>query len=269
MRSIWKGALSFGLVNIPVAMYTASREKEISFVLLHKKDLSEIRYARICKTEEKEIPWEEIVKGYEYEKGNFVILDENDFEKANLKKTKTIEIISFVESTEIDSVYYVKPYFLEPVKNAENAYGLLREALVKSNKVGIARYVLRNKEHIGIVKVHDNMIVLNELRYQNELLNSDDLKIPEAVKPKAKELDIAIQLINHLTEKFKPSEFKDTYSEELKKIISQKSKGRPIHPKGEEPKMSKVQDIMSLLQASLEEKKSTKKIQRKSHKKTA
>ena len=259
MRSIWKGALSFGLVNIPIAMYTASRDKEVSFVLLHKKDLSEIRYARICKTEDKEVPWNEIVKGYEYEKGNYVILDEKDFEKANLKKTKTIEIMNFVDDDEIDSIYFVKPYFLEPEKNAENAYGLLREALIKSKKVGLAKYVLRNKEHIAVVKVHDNMLVLNELRYQNELLSSEDLRIPQEKNLKAKEIDIAIQLVNQLTIPFEPKEYKDTYAEELKQIIKQKSKGRPIHPKGEEPKMSKVQDIMSLLQASLEDKKSRKK----------
>src|ERR1043165_609616 len=129
MRSIWKGALSFGLVNIPVHMYTASREKEISFVLLHKKDLSEIRYARICKTEDKEVPWNEIVKAYEYEKGDYVVLDDKDFEKANLKKTKTIEIVNFVSEDEVDPVYYVKPYFLEPDKNSENPYGLLRNEI--------------------------------------------------------------------------------------------------------------------------------------------
>ncbi len=266
MRAIWKGSLSFGLVNIPVAMYTASREKEISFVLLHKKDMSEIRYARICKTEDKEIPWEEIVKGYEYEKGNFVILDDKDFEKANLKKSKTIEVINFIGKDEIDPIYYVKPYFLEPDKNAENAYCLLREALYKSQKVGLAKYVLRNKEHIAVVKVHDNMIILNELRYQNEILSSADLKIPGQSGQKRKEVDIAVQLIDQLTVPFKPEKYKDTSTEMLKQMIKQKSKGRPVHPKGEEPKMSKVQDIMSLLQASLEEQ---KKPQKKIYKKTA
>ncbi len=128
MRPVWKGALSFGLVNIPVRMYSAAREKELSFVLLHKKDLSQVRYARICKAEEKEVPWEEIVKGYEYEKGDFVVIKDEDFEKANLKKTKSVEIVSFAEGEEIDSLYYVKPYFLEPEKGAEKAYSLLRGA---------------------------------------------------------------------------------------------------------------------------------------------
>lgn len=265
MRAIWKGALSFGLVNIPVRMYTASREKEISFVLLHKKDNSEIRYARICKAEEKEVPWNEIVKGYEYKKGSFVVFEEEDFAKANLKKTKTIEIISFIEETEIDPIYYVKPYFLEPDKNADNAYSLLREALEKSKKVGLAKYVIHNREHIAVVKVHEDIIILNELRYQNELVVANDLKIPSKSKANAKEIGIAIQLINHLTTHFKPEKYHDTYIEEIKKMIQKKSKGRPIHPKAQEPKPTKVHDIMSLLKASLEKEKP----QKKSHKKTA
>lgn len=263
MRSIWKGALSFGLVNIPVAMYTASHDKEISFVMLHKKDLSEIRYARICKAEGKEVPWEEIVKGYEYEKGNFVVLQDEDFEKANLKKTKTIEIVNFINEDEVDSIYYIKPYFLEPDKNAENAYSLLREALTKSKKVGLARYVLRNREHMAVIKVHDNMIILNEMRYQNELVRSEDLKVPPLSKPNAKEINMAIQLIDQLTVPFKPTVYKDTYTEEIKEIIKQKAKGRPVHPKTEAPAATKVHDIMSLLQASLENKKKPQKRSRK------
>lgn len=264
MRSIWKGSLSFGLVNIPVHMYTASREKEISFVLLHKKDHSEIRYARICKAEGKEVPWDEIVKGYEYEKGEFVVLQDEDFEKANLKKTKTIEIINFVKEDEVDTIYYVKPYFLEPDKNSENAYSLLREALKKSQKVGLARYVLRNREHLAVVKHHDNMIILIELRYQNELVRSEDLKIPSPIKTSSKELNIAVQLIDQLTVPFKPKEYVDTFTKEIKAIINQKAKGRAIHPKTEAPKASKVHDIMSLLEASLEKKKKPQKKLRKS-----
>lgn len=253
MRSMWKGSLSFGLVNIPVHMYTGSKEKELSFILLHKKDLSEIHYARICKTENKEVPWKEIVKGFEFEKGEYVIVNDEDFAKANLTKSKTIEIINFVEEDEVDPIYYVKPYYLEPDKNAEKAYSLLREALKRSKKVGLAKFVLRNKEHIALIKPHGNMLIVNELRYQAELLKSEDLKLPsEKEKTTAKELDIAIQLIDHLTVPFKPERYKDTYVQEMKKIIQQKAKGRTIHPKTEAPKSTKVCDIMSLLQASLE-----------------
>lgn len=268
MRAIWKGALSFGLVNIPIQMYTASHDKEISFVMLHKKDHSQIRYARICKAEGKEVPWNEIVKGYEYEKGDYVVLDDKDFEKANLKKTKTIEIVNFVDENEVDTIYYSKPYFLEPDKNASSAYSLLREALKKSKKVGLAKYILRNREHLAVIKVYENMLILNELRYQNELVKVEDLKIPAVGKSTGKEIDIAIQLIDHLTVPFEPQDFKDTYMEEIKQIIKQKAKGRPVHPKTEEPKSTKVHDIMSLLQASLESKKNPpKKTPRKTHKK--
>jgi DNA end-binding protein Ku len=265
MRSIWKGALSFGLVNIPVHLYTGSHEKEISFVLLHKKDHSEIRYARICKTEEKEVPWSEIVKAYEYEKGDYVIMEDEDFEKANLKKTKSIEIIQFIHEDEIDSIYYVKPYYLEPDKNADKAYGLLRDALKKSKKVGLAKFVLRNREHLGVLKIHENMLVLNELRYETELLRTADLNLPEIGTSNKKEMDMAVQLIEQLTSPFEPQAYKDTYTEEIKEIIEQKSKGRLVHAKSEKPKYTKVHDIMSLLKASLDnQKKPAKKPPKKS-----
>jgi DNA end-binding protein Ku len=260
MRAIWKGAISFGLVNIPIHMYTASQEKELKFVMLHNKDLSEIRYARICKVEEKEVPWKEIVKGYEYEKGNYVVLNDEDFERAHLKKTQTIEIVSFINADEIDSIYFVKPYFLEPDKNAEKAYTILREALRKSNKVGLAKYVIKNREHLAIIKTHENMLILNELRYKNELLQPEDLKLPSASeKIGNKEVEMALKLIDHLAVAFKPQEYVDTYTAEMKNIIKQKAKGRPVHPKTAEPPQTKVQDIMSLLQASLEKKKKPKK----------
>lgn len=260
MRAIWKGALSFGLVNIPVRLYTASREKEISFALLHKKDFSEIRYARICKAEDKEVPWSEIVKGYEMDDGNYVVLQDSDFEKANLKKTQTIEIVNFIEEEEIDSIYYVKPYFLEPEKSAMNAYGLLREALRKSKKVGLARYVLRNKEHIAAIKVHNDMIILNEMRYLNELIRPEELKIPEVKKTASKEIEMAMKLIDHLTVPFDPKKYKDTYTSEIKEIIRQKAKGKPVHPKSEKPKSPKIHDMMELLQESLQQTKKSHKI---------
>lgn len=255
MRSIWKGSISFGLVNIPVSLFTASHDKEISFALLHKTDHSEIRYARICKKEDKEVPWKDIVKGYEYEKGEYVVLDDKDFEKANLQKSKTIDIVSFIDEDEIDSVYYVKPYYLEPEKNGEKAYGLLRDALKKSKKVGLAKFILRNREHLAVVKFHEDVIVLNELRYESELVKVKDLKIPEVAKGNSKELDMAVKLIDQLTVPFHPEKYKDTYIEDLKAVIEQKAKGKKIKPKGKEPAAStKIHDIMSLLQESLQKK---------------
>jgi DNA end-binding protein Ku len=252
MRALWKGSISFGLVNIPVKMFTASREQELKFIMLHKKDMSQIRYAKMCKQEDKEIPWEEIVKGFEYQPGEYVVMNDEDFQKANLSKSKAIEIQDFVKESEIDTVYYTKPYFLEPEKNAITAYALLREALVKSKKVGIAKFVLHNREHLAVIKPYENAIVLNELRYANEIVATEELTLPSKEHISDKELAIALKLIDHLTTSFKVSKYKDTYVDEMKAIIEQKAKGKKIHPKGQEPKPTKVQDIMSLLKASLE-----------------
>lgn len=263
-RAIWKGAITFGLVNIPVHMFTASREKELKFVMLHKKDLSQIRYARICKVEEREVPWDEIVKGYEYEKGEFVVLQDEDFQKANLKKVKSIEIFNFVKEDEIDTIYYIKPYYLEPDKNAEKAYSILREALKKTKKVALAKYIIHNHEYLAVVKVHENMLILNELRYETELVQTKDLNLPAPLtKASQKEIDLAIQLIDQQTGKFSPSEYSDTYMDEIKEIIRQKAKGRPVHPKTKETPPTKVHDLMALLQKSLKEKKKPVKHKRK------
>lgn len=256
MRSIWKGALSFGLVNIPVRLYSGSREKEISFSLLHKKDGSLIRYARICKEEEKEVPWDEIVKGYENEKGEFVVMDDKDFEKVDRERTKTIEILHFIAEKEIDSTFFVKPYYLEPEKTAVNAYAVLREALKKSKKVALAKYVLHNREHLAAVKADEEMLILNELRYASELIKPE-LNIPRA-KASSKEVDMAIKLIDQLTAPFKPTAYKDTYTEDLKKLLKQKGKGRKVVPKAEKPKSAKIYDMMSLLKESLEHSKKKK-----------
>jgi DNA end-binding protein Ku len=252
MRALWKGSISFGLVNIPVKMYTASHEREFKFVMLHKKDMSEIRYAKICKQEEKEVPWDEIVKGYEYKPGEFVVLTEEDFEKVNLEKSKSIEILHFINEDEIDTIYYSKPYFLEPDKNAENAYLLLLEALRKSKKVGIAKFVLHNREHLAVIKPYENVIILNELRYHEEIVQPKELNVPTQAKVSPQELNIAIKLIDHLTAAFKPKEYTDTYTDEIKEMIAKKAKGKKIHPKGGKAKPSKVHDIMALLKASLE-----------------
>lgn len=254
MHSIWKGSLSFGLVNIPIKMYSASVEHELKFVMLHKTDLSPISYARICKAEQKEVPWKDIVKGFEYEKGEFIVLTQEDFEKANLKKTQSIEIINFASVEEIDSIYFEKPYYLEPEKGAVKAYSLLREALRKSKKVGVARFVLHNREHIALIKPFGNLLVLNQLRYADEIKEPEEVNVPAAEKSQAEELNVAIQLIDHLTKKFKPEEYKDTYTEEIKEVIAQKAKGKKVQAKGVPAKTStKVYDIVSLLKESLKE----------------
>lgn len=252
-HAMWKGSISFGLVNIPVKMHSATREHELKFSMLHKKDLSRIRYAYVCKEEEREIPYEEIVKGYEYEPGEYVVFDKEDFQKANLEKSQSIDIAHFVNEDEIDSIYFAKPYYLMPEKNAVKVYRLLCEALRKSKKVGIAKYVFHNKEYLGIIKASDNVLVLNQLRFEEEIVQ------PEAVTPTKKEsfseqeLSFATKLIDQLTTQFDPTQYRSTYIDELKEMIETKAKGKTIHPKGAEAKPSKVQDIMTLLKASLEE----------------
>lgn len=254
MRAIWKASISFGLVNIPINLYSATRERELKFTLLHKRDMSTVRYAKICKEEEKEIPYEEIVKGYEYEKGNYIILTDEDFEKANVEKTKSIEILDFTDEDEIDIMYYDRPYFLEPDKGANKAYALLRDALKKSKKVGIAKFVLKNHEHLAVIKPHGKALILNQMRTHAEVLEPVDLKLPEEEKVSGKEMEMALQLIEHLSGPFHPEQYKDTYTEEIKEIIAKKAKGIKIKPKGKAPKPSKVTDIMTLLKASLEHK---------------
>ncbi len=258
MHSLWKGALSFGLVHIPIRMYSASSERELKFKMLHKKDLSEIRYARICKTDGKEIPWEDIVKGFEYEKGDFVVLTDEEFEKASPKKTRTIEILDFTDEHQIDTIYYDTPYYLEPEKGAESAYALLYEALKQTKKIAVGRFVFHHHEHIGVIRVYKNLLVLHQLRYHSEIHSAQGLKSSHAAVPKT-ELSMAIKLIDELTKPFKPERYSDTYTDEIKAIIKKKAKGQKIVvKKAPEEKSAKVHNILTLLKESLEPKKKSK-----------
>ncbi len=253
MRSLWKGALSFGLVHIPVRMYSASAERDLSFKLLHKKDLAEIRYARICKVDGKEIPWEDLVKGYETENGTYVVLTQEDFERANVQKTRTIEILDFTHENKIDTIYYDTPYYLEPDKGASNAYSLLYQALKQAKKIAVGRFVFHNHEHIGVIRVHKNILVLHQLRYHNQIRSLQELKISHSQVSKT-ELNLALKLIDELTEPFKPEKYSDTYADEVKAIIKKKARGQKVSvEKPPVEKSSKVQDILSLLKKSLKE----------------
>lgn len=254
MRAIWKGWLSFGLINIPVNLYSATKEKEIRFHLLHKKDLSPIRYARICKKDGQEVPWEEIVKGYELENGDMVILTEEDFEKANIERVKTIEILDFADENDIDTVLYQKPYFLEPQKGAAKAYSLLREALKKSGRVGVGKFVLRKREHLGVIKPYKDMLVLNQLRFVNEITQKTDLHIPKGDSVSKKEIELALKLIDQLTTDFDPKDYKDEYREELLTVIKQKAKGKKSRKKGKTPRKTGSKDFMKTLKESLKKK---------------
>jgi DNA end-binding protein Ku len=252
MKSIWTGTISFGLINIPVSMYSASRSRELKFKMLHKSDMGEISYTRICKADGKEVPWEDIAKGFEYKSGDVVVLSEEDFISANPKKTRTVEIVDFTHESQIDTMYYSTPYYLEPQKGAEKAYALLRDALKRSKKVAVGQFVFKHHEHIGVIRPHGDLLILNQLRYDSELIEPQGLNIPKKSEASKSEVDIAVKFIGQQTKPFKPSEYHDTYTEELKEIIRKKHKGKKIAvQKGEEPRSPKVHDIMALLKASL------------------
>lgn len=261
MRSIWSGSVSFGLINIPVKIYSASEERALKFRLLDKHGHCPISYAKICRSTGQEVPYENIVKGYEYQDGDYVILTDEDFAKVAPKKTKLIDITSFVDESEIPATMIDKPYYIEPEKKAEKAYVLLREALKRSKKVAIAKWVLRNKEHIAMVRPLDRALMLIQLRYEDEVRKPDDLHIPDKSSYTKKELEMALMLINQLEDHFKASDYKDTYTEDLKKIIAKKAKGKPIRvPAGEkEPTPTDMRNLMEALRRSLELEKRGKK----------
>jgi DNA end-binding protein Ku len=253
MRSLWTGAIGFGLVNIPVKLYSATEQSDLDLDMLDKKDHSHIRFQRINEKSGKEVPWANIVKAYNYN-GNYVVLDDEDFKKASPEKSKIIEISEFVEETEIDSMYYETPYYLEPAKGGEKAYVLLRDALKKTGKTGIATFVLRTKETLALLKAIDDVLVLQKIRYEQEIRETTDLKIPGATTKPA-ELKMAISLIDQLSAKFDISKFKDTYSEELMKLIEAKAKGKKLKAPAMKVVHSRSQDLMEQLKASLDTKK--------------
>jgi DNA end-binding protein Ku len=261
-RSIWKGAITFGLVNIPVELHTAVRsEARISFRQLHKKDLSTIKYERVCAKEEKAVPWDEIVKGYEYSKGKFVVLDEEDFKAAAVESSKMIEIQDFVKADEIDPRYFESPYYLLPQKGGEKAYALLREAIRKTGMVGIGMVTMRtNSQHLVAIKVVEDALVLEIMRYADELVDTSSFSFPEAENVRPAELQMAEQLVATLADTFQPEKFSDTYRDNLMRIIEAKKKGKKIEVEEvEEPEPTNVLDLMTRLQESLTQGKKKKK----------
>lgn len=252
MRAIWSGAISFGLVNIPVKLYSAVGENKLDFDLLNRKDLARIKYSKVSEKSGKEVSSKDIVKGYEIEKGQYVILEDEDFEKVDAKKTRTIEIITFVEVDEIDSIYFEKPYYLEPSKGSEKPYALLREALEDSQKVGVATYVFRNREKIGVIKPMGDVLLLNQMRYHADIRGYSSLDLPGIKMVNEREKEMALKLIDQLTEEFKPEKFKDTYISGLKKVIEAKSKGIEIQAPAEESAPTEVDDLIDTLIASLQ-----------------
>lgn len=257
MKAIWNGAIGFGLVNIPVKIYSATETSKLDLDMLDKTDFSNIKFKRVNESTGKEVKWENIVKGYLME-DRYIILDEEDYEAASPEKSKILSIDQFVKEVEVDSVYFENPYFLEPQKNGENAYRLLLKALSETKMVGVGTFVLRESQAIGMIRPYNNeVLILNRLRFEQEIRDYKDLKIPEKKAPKPAELKMAVSLIEQLSQEFDPSMYKDTYSEELMKIIKQKARGKNIKAKkAETAKEGKVIDLMAQLKASLQSPKS-------------
>ncbi|MGZ4058639.1 MAG: non-homologous end joining protein Ku [Bacteroidia bacterium] len=251
MRPIWTGSIGFGLVNIPVKIYSATETSNLDLDMLDKKDHSNIRFKRVNEKTGKEVAWENIVKGYKMPNDEYVVLTEKDFELASAKKTKTIDVTEFVNEADIESVYYETPYYLEPDKSGTRAYALFREALKKSKKVGIATFVMRSKETLAILKANEKVIILNRIRFEEEIRSTDELSLPGKTDIKTEELKMATMLIEQLTAKFNIKQYKDTYSAELMKLIKAKSKGIKIKEPALKVVHSKTKDLMDQLKASL------------------
>jgi DNA end-binding protein Ku len=254
MRAIWKGSISFGLVNIPIALYPATRKEELKFRLLRKKDLSPVSYKRVAQKDGKEVPWDEIVKGYEYEKGKFVVLSEKDFQRVDLEATQTVDIKDFVDLDEIDPMYFYKPYYLEPQKGGDKAYTLLREALADGKKVGIAKVVIKTRQYLAGVKALKHALVLELMHFAEELSDAEKLNVPKKTEVGKREKEMAEALVNSMTSKWDPEKYKDDYKDALMEVIEEKveSGGEEIEEKPKEKRPStKVIDLVAVLQESL------------------
>jgi len=253
MRSIWKGSIGFGLVSIPIKLYSAVQTSSLDFDMLDSRDHSRIRYQRVNEHTHKEVPYDKIVKGYKLD-DNYVIMDEKDFENAAPEKTRIIEIESFVDIADVNPMYYETSYYAEPDTKNNKAYGLLIQALIKSKKAGLARFVLRSTESLCIVHPVENILVVTNIRFAQEIRDTDELKVEDSEVSK-KELDMGLALINQYAEKFDISKFKDEYNTELLKIIHDKAKGKQAIIKKLKPQKASGDDLYDQLMQSLSNKK--------------
>ncbi|GAA4337981.1 Ku protein [Mucilaginibacter gynuensis] len=254
MRSIWKGSIGFGLVSIPVKLYSAVQSSSIDLDMLDGRDHSRIRYQRVNEKTHKEVPYDKIVKGYKIDE-EYIILEERDFEDAAPEKSKTIEIESFVDIGDVNPMFYETSYYTEPDTKNSKAYALLLKALIKSKKAGLARFVLRNTESLCIVHPVKNVLVVTRIRFGQEIRDTDDLNIADDVTVSKKELDVGLALINQYAEDFDVSKFKDEYNDELLKIIRAKAKGKRPTIKKLKPHKAKGTDLYEQLMESLNAKK--------------
>src|SRR5580765_625447 len=253
-RALWKGSISFGLVNIPIEMHTAVRNHRPKFRMLHAKDKSPVKFERVCIRDGHAVAWEDLVKGYEYAKGHFVVLTKEDFQAAAVEKTRTVDIIDFVKAEEIDDRYFETPYYLVPTKGGERAYALLREAIRESERIGIAKFILRDAQHLAAVEVIKEAIVLSVMRFADELVDVRQFDLPGADGIRKPELDMAKALVNSLAAEWDPAKYTDQYRENLLRIIKGKLKGKKVKlDEVPEPRQAEVVDLMERLRRSLEQ----------------
>jgi DNA end-binding protein Ku len=252
MRAIWKGTISFGLVSIPVSLFPAMRREELKFRLLRQSDHSPVNYKRVAQADGKEVPWDQIVKGYEYEKGKFIVLKDEDFKRVDVEAAQTVDIINFVKIDDVNPMLFYKPYYMEVAKGGDKAYSLLREALLASGKIGIAKVVIKTRQHLAAVKPQEKGLMLELMHFPEELLDADEFKAPKAIKVGPRELKMAQDLIASMSTKWEPEKYQDDYHEALEELIEDKLKHRaPEKPARKKKAASNVIDLVSVLQESI------------------
>jgi len=275
MRAIWKGSISFGLVTIPIALYPATRREELKFRLLRVSDLSPVNYKRVAEADGKEVPWDKIVKGYEYEKGRYVVIKDEDFARVDVEAAQTVDIVSFVELKEINPILFFKPYYMEAEKGSDKAYVLLRDTLLDTGKIGIAKVVIKTRLHLAAIKPNDKGLMLELMHFPEEILSTAEFKTPGKVSPGKAEMNMAKQLVTSMSTKWDPEAYRDEYHDALKKIVEEKvvqgEKEHPVSRKTKRP--SNVVDLVSVLQQSIKDTKSkphsVRKPKAKSHRRAA
>lgn len=255
MRAIWKGSISFGLVSIPISLWPATRREELKFRMLRKSDLSPINYKRVAEADGKEVPWDQIVKGYEYEKGKFIVIKDEDFARVDVEATQTVDIMNFVELDEINPLFFYKPYYMQAEKGGEKAYVLLRNALEESKKIGIAKVVIKVRQHLAAIKAQQKGLMLELMHFPEELIDVSEFKAPASLTATKPEMAMAGQLIESMTAEWNPGAYHDDYHEKLEKLIDERARHGaeqlPAAKKGRKP--ANVIDLVSVLQQSIRE----------------
>ncbi len=255
MAAIWKGAISFGLVTIPIALYPATRREELKFRLLRGSDLSPVNYKRVAEADGKEVPWDEIVKGYEYEKGKYVVLKEADFARVDIEATQTVDILNFVAVEDVDPLLFHKPYYMQSEKGGDKAYVLLRDVLTESGKIAIAKVVIKSRQHLAAIKPQKGGLMLELMHFPDELIDASEFKGPADRGNSSAEVSMAKKLVESMTAKWEPEKYKDDYREAVEKMIQEKVEhgGEELPAPRKKHKPSNVVDLVSVLQQSIKE----------------